>query len=81
MYNYKKHLISENAQIKEALFILNSLASDAILFVLNRLKKRCEAGRMKILQLCLCRLCYLICGSRDGDDGAGEPYQPSHAQN
>ena len=36
MYNYKKHLISENAQIKEALFILNSLASDAILFVVNK---------------------------------------------
>ena len=36
MYNYKKHLISEYAQIKEALFILNSLASDAILFVVNK---------------------------------------------
>ena len=36
MYNYKKHLISEYAQIKEALLILNTLASDAILFVINR---------------------------------------------
>ena len=36
MYNYKKHLISENAQIKEALLILNKLASDAILFVVNK---------------------------------------------
>ena len=36
MYNYKKHLISEHAQIKEALFILNTLASDAILFVVNK---------------------------------------------
>ena len=35
MYNYKKHLISENAQIKEALMILNKLATDAILFVVN----------------------------------------------
>jgi len=35
MYNYKKHLISENAQIKEALIILNKLATDAILFVVN----------------------------------------------
>jgi dTDP-glucose pyrophosphorylase len=35
MYNYKKHLISENAQIEEALLILNKLATDAILFVVN----------------------------------------------
>jgi len=36
MYNYKKHIISENTQIKEALLILNKLASDAILFVVNK---------------------------------------------
>lgn len=36
MYNYKKHIISENTQIKEALLILNTLASDAILFVVNK---------------------------------------------
>jgi len=36
MYNYKKHLISEYAQIKEALLILDKLASDAILFVVNK---------------------------------------------
>lgn len=35
MYNYKKHLISESAPIKEALLILDKLKSDAILFVLN----------------------------------------------
>lgn len=35
MYNYKKHLISEDTQIKEALLILNNLASDAILFIVN----------------------------------------------
>ena len=36
MYNYKKHIISENTQIKKALLILNKLASDAILFVVNK---------------------------------------------
>ena len=36
MYNYKKHIIYENTQIKEALLILNKLASDAILFVVNK---------------------------------------------
>jgi len=35
MYNYKKHLISESVKIKEALLILDKLADDAILFVLN----------------------------------------------
>ena len=35
MYNYKQHLISESAKIKEALLILDKLKSDAILFVLN----------------------------------------------
>ena len=35
MYNYKKHLISESIQTKEALLILDKLKSDAILFVLN----------------------------------------------
>ena len=33
MYNYKQHLISESAKIKEALLILDKLKSDAILFV------------------------------------------------
>ncbi len=35
MNNYKKHLISESTQIKEALSILDKLKSDAILFVHN----------------------------------------------
>ena len=35
MYNYKKDLISESAEIKEALLILDKLKSDAILFVLD----------------------------------------------
>ncbi len=36
MYNYKKHLINDNAKIKDALLILNKLSTDAILFVVNK---------------------------------------------
>jgi len=35
MKNYKKHLISKKAKIKEALLLLNKLSSDAILFVVD----------------------------------------------
>lgn len=35
MKNFKKHLININSSIKEALFLLDKLSSDAILFVVN----------------------------------------------